>query len=141
MLYNLGVSHQRGAGVAQDWAEAVRYYRLAAEQGQVDAQVSLGLCFECGEGVAQDWAEAVRYYRLAAAAQEGDLSAEKRACIVAACETIACSREVAATCCLGCGARRRLKFCAKCHVARFCSAECVARAWPAHQPNCRLWRD
>jgi hypothetical protein len=46
-------------------AEAVRYYRLAAEQGHAAAQYSLGSCFELGEGVAQDMAEAVRYYRLA----------------------------------------------------------------------------
>ena len=126
--------------MAQDWAEAVRYYQLAAEQGQAVAQVNLGLCFARGEGVAQDWAEVVRYYRLAEA-QEGELSAEQLAVITSACDEAARSREVAATCCLGCGARRRLKKCSKCQVARFCSTECVARAWPAHKPNCKLWRE
>ena len=52
----------------------------------------------------------------------------------------ASSREVAAACCLGCGTSHQLKKCAKCKVARFCSAECPARAWPAHKPNCKLWR-
>jgi hypothetical protein len=89
--------------------------------------------------VAQDLAESVRYYRLAAA-QEGATPSEGLASILAACDRIARSRETAVACCLGCGARRKLKTCAKCHVARFCGAECVARAWPAHQPNCRLWR-
>jgi TPR repeat protein len=47
--------------VARDKAEAVRYYQLAAEQGDASAQFNLGYCFENGEGVARDWAEAVRW--------------------------------------------------------------------------------
>ena len=31
--YNLGVTYRTGEGVPQDSAEAVRWYRLAAEQG------------------------------------------------------------------------------------------------------------
>ncbi len=54
-------------GVAQDYAEAVRLYSLAAEQGLAIAQVNLGTMFELGKGVAQDRAEAIRWYRLAAA--------------------------------------------------------------------------
>jgi hypothetical protein len=50
------------------------------------------------------------------------------------------SREMAAARCLGCGTQHQLKKCAKCHVARFCSNECIARCWPAHKPHCRLWR-
>ena len=138
--HNLGVCCERGEGVAQDWAEAARYFRLAAAEGDADAQCNLGVCYERGEGVAQDWAEAVRCYRLAAA-QADVLSSEQLVHITAACERIACDREVAAACCLGCGARRKLKTCARCHVARFCGADCVARAWPAHKPNCKLWRD
>jgi hypothetical protein len=118
----------------------VRYYRLAAEQGYAGAQFNLGVCLEHGEGMARDLAEAVRYYRLAAAHADA-LSVEDLAKITAACDRIACSREVASVCCLGCGARRKLKKCAKCHVARFCSTECVALAWPGHKPNCKLWRD
>jgi hypothetical protein len=137
--FNLGFCFANGKGVAQDEAEAVRYFRLAAEQGYADAQFNLGCCFANGKGVAQDEAEAVRFYRLAAA-QADALPSETLALITAACDRIACSREVASRCCLGCGARRKLKTCAKCRVARFCGTECVARAWPAHKPNCRLWR-
>ena len=54
-------------GVAKDYAEAVRLYRLAAEQGHASAQLWLGIMFEYGKGVAQDRAEAIRWYRLAAA--------------------------------------------------------------------------
>ena len=138
--FNLGRCFARGEGVAQDWAEAVRYYRQAAEQGLADAQFALGGCYEEGEGVAQDWAEALRYYRLAAAQSDGGLSSGQLAAVHAACERFASDRDLAAACCLGCGARRKLKKCSKCKVARFCSTECVARAWPAHKPNCRLWQ-
>jgi hypothetical protein len=44
-----------------------------------------------------------------------------------------------ATCCLGCGATRKLKTCARCKVARFCGAECVRRAWAEHKPHCQRW--
>jgi hypothetical protein len=56
-----------GQGVAQDHAEAVRWYRLAAAQGVAYAQYNLGFMFKNGRGVAQDDAEAVRWWRLAAA--------------------------------------------------------------------------
>jgi hypothetical protein len=62
----LGVCYERGTGVVQDEAEAVRWYRLAADQGNARAQVNLGVRYQNGTGVAQDAAEAVRWYRLAA---------------------------------------------------------------------------
>ena len=51
---------------AGDYAEAVRIFRPAAEQGNAQAQTILGYMYETGEGVPQDYAEAVRWYRLAA---------------------------------------------------------------------------
>jgi len=55
-----------GGGIAQDYAEAVRWYRLAADQGNVTAQFNVGVMFYNGTGVAQDYTEAMRWYRLAA---------------------------------------------------------------------------
>ena len=55
-----------GEGVPQDDAEAVRWYRLAADQGYGSAQFALGHMYATGAGVTQDDAEAVRWYRLAA---------------------------------------------------------------------------
>ena len=55
-----------GEGVSEDKAEAVRWYRMAAEQGYVFAQVHLGLAYDTGEGVPEDAAEAVRWYQTAA---------------------------------------------------------------------------
>ena len=65
-LNNLGLRYGAGLGVPQDDAEAVRWWRLAADQGHVDAQNSLGFMYREGRGVPQDAAEAVRWYRLAA---------------------------------------------------------------------------
>ena len=53
-------------GVPQDYAQAVIYFRLAADQGYAEAQNNLGICYYNGWGVPQDYAQAVRYYRLAA---------------------------------------------------------------------------
>ena len=55
-----------GDGVEQDYAEAVRLYRLAAAQGHADAQGNLGHMFQHGR-VAKNRAEAIRWFRLAAA--------------------------------------------------------------------------
>ena len=55
-----------GRSVPQDDAEAVRWYRLAAEQGNALAQFNLGVMYFAGRGVPQDHAEAVRWYRLGA---------------------------------------------------------------------------
>jgi len=44
----------------------VRWYRRAAEQDDVTAQLNLGACYELGRGVAQDYAQALAWYRRAA---------------------------------------------------------------------------
>ena len=64
--YNLGVMYDTGRGVPQDYAEAVRWYRKAADQGHAKAQSDLGVMYKNGEGVSQDYAEAVKWYRKAA---------------------------------------------------------------------------
>ena len=55
-----------------DYAEAVRLYKLAAAQGDAEAQDLLGGLYKDGRGVAQDFAEAMRWYRLAAAKGDAD---------------------------------------------------------------------
>jgi uncharacterized protein len=68
------VCYDKGWGVAQDHAKAVRLFRLAADQGHSGAYLDMkntffyvGNMFEFGKGVAQDRAEAIQWYRLAAA--------------------------------------------------------------------------
>ena len=55
---------RKGKGVLQDDAEAVKWYRLSAEQGNAYAQYNLGVMYSNGKGVLQDYAEAVKWYRL-----------------------------------------------------------------------------
>ena len=75
---NLGIMFEKGHGVAQDYAEAVRLYRLVAAQGLAGAQCNLAHMFEHGQGVAEDRAEAIRLYRLAAARGQADASSALR---------------------------------------------------------------
>ena len=66
--YVLGLIYQYGrGGVAQDDAQAVVFYRLAAAQGLDEAQCKLAYMYHYGEGIVQDHPEAWRFYRLAAA--------------------------------------------------------------------------
>ena len=64
--YNLGAMYFHGQGVPQDYAEMVKWYRLAAEQGHAEALLMLAAMYSTGQGVAQDYAESARWYRLAA---------------------------------------------------------------------------
>ena len=58
--------------MTQDYAEAVRWYRQAAEQGHANAQNNLGIMYDNGEGVPEDDTEAVRWYRKAAEQRDAD---------------------------------------------------------------------
>ena len=53
-------------GVAQNSAEAVRWYRKAAEQGDAAAQRFLGGMFDIGQGVPQDYVQAHMWLNLSA---------------------------------------------------------------------------
>lgn len=53
-------------GNTQDYEEAVKWYRKAAEQGHAYAQYSLGWCYEHGEGVEESMDDAFNWYNEAA---------------------------------------------------------------------------
>ena len=61
-----------GDGVTKDAAEAVKWFRKAAEQGDAKAQYNLGLCYGHGDGIAKDPVEAYMWLSVAAAAGEGE---------------------------------------------------------------------
>jgi TPR repeat protein len=63
---NLGLMYEGGQGVAQDYQEAVRWYRSAAEQGVGAAQENLGWMYGKGQGVAQDYVLSHMWFNLAA---------------------------------------------------------------------------
>jgi len=50
--------------VPLDDAEAVKWYRKAAEQGHAEAQYKLGLSYRYGVGVPEDAAESARWFRI-----------------------------------------------------------------------------
>jgi uncharacterized protein len=49
-----------------DYKEAIRLFRISAEQGNADGQVNLGTMYGKGLGVPQDYKEAFRLFRLSA---------------------------------------------------------------------------
>ena len=55
-----------GAYDRGDYKEAVKWYRLAAEQGDAKAQYYLGAMYGKGQGILQDYKEAAKWYRLSA---------------------------------------------------------------------------
>ena len=71
----LGRAYDLGRGVPQDYAEALKWYRLSADQGNGEAQANLGFMYHNGEGVAQDYLEALKWYRLSADQGNGEAQA------------------------------------------------------------------
>ncbi len=66
--------YANGQGVSQDYAQALIWYRKAAEQGYALAQRNLGSMYDQGQGVSQDNAQALIWYRKAA--EQGDARAQ-----------------------------------------------------------------
>ncbi len=62
----LGEMYDLGQGVPKDLVEAVRWYRLSAEQGNAQAQFALAEMYKNGDGVERSLPEALRWYRKAA---------------------------------------------------------------------------
>ena len=50
----------------RDYAEAARWFRKAAEQGDASAQFNIGVAYDLGKGVPQNYADALRWYLKAA---------------------------------------------------------------------------
>ena len=75
-----GVKYDLGNGVPEDDIEAVKLYRLAADQGDANAQFNLGVMYAKGQGVPEDDKEAIRWYRLAA--RQGHADAEQNLAVI-----------------------------------------------------------
>ena len=67
--------YEIGECVEKSFEEAAKWYRLAADQGNPDAQLNLGLMYEYGRGVEKSYEEAAKWYRLAA--DQGNPDAKK----------------------------------------------------------------
>ena len=76
-MLNLGMKHDYGLGVPENDVEAVRWYRMAAEQGHADAQYSLWEMYADGLGVPQDSVVAYMWHDIAAT-NGNDLATKNR---------------------------------------------------------------
>ena len=68
----LGIMYANGKGVAENDAEAVKWYRLAAGQGNARAQTLLGDKYANGEGAPARKIDAYFWWNLAAARENAD---------------------------------------------------------------------
>jgi len=64
--WTLGCLYADGQGVAQDYLAALKWYRIAAEQGEVWSQFNVGRLYMNGYGVRQDYKQAYFWFGLAA---------------------------------------------------------------------------
>jgi TPR repeat protein len=71
--YDLGLMYDKGQGVPQNDAEAMRWYERAAEQGEPRAQYNLGLMHLNGQGVPPDVVKA--YFWVSLSASQGNAHA------------------------------------------------------------------
>ena len=53
--------YANGEGVPQSYKTAVKWYKLAAEQGYARAEYNLGMMYENGTGVRQDYKIALKW--------------------------------------------------------------------------------
>ncbi len=71
---SLGWLYREGyGGIAQNYEEAVKWYRLSADQGYANAMATIGWFYREGLGLPQDYAQSLAWYTKAAEA--GDVSA------------------------------------------------------------------
>ena len=67
--------YSAGRGVPQDYSEAAKWFRKAANQGYATGQAKLGFMYFLGRGVLQDYVQAHMWLNLSAA--HGDKNAPK----------------------------------------------------------------
>ena len=72
---NLGFLYYEGRLVPKDNAEAVKWFRKSADQGNAISQCDLGLCYFKGDGVQKDRVEASKWLRKSA--DQGNARASK----------------------------------------------------------------
>jgi TPR repeat protein len=64
--FQIGEKYYWGRGVPEDYAEACKWFRKAAEQNHIEAQFILGWCYRHEQGVPLDFDEAAKWFRKAA---------------------------------------------------------------------------
>ena len=72
--YNLGWMHANGKGTAQDFKEAIEWYKKSAELGNVNAQYNLANLYLRGQGAVQN--DKLAFSWFIKAAEQGDAPAQ-----------------------------------------------------------------
>ncbi|HKH01793.1 MAG TPA: tetratricopeptide repeat protein, partial [Bradyrhizobium sp.] len=65
-----------------DYTEAAKWFRLAAEQGRADAQSSLGAMYAEGEAGPQDLVQALKWFILAAAQNHKEVTENREKAVL-----------------------------------------------------------
>ena len=78
--FELAQRYAVGNEVRQNNAEAVKWYRKAAEQDYADAQFELARCYDTGCGVRKNDVEAAKWYRKAAEQGHGEAQVAFASC-------------------------------------------------------------
>jgi TPR repeat protein len=79
--YNVALMHRMGLGVTKDQKEAKKWSRLAAKQGNADAQVMLGSIYAKADGgESADVSRAYMWYEVAA--EQGNAEAKKELAVI-----------------------------------------------------------
>ncbi len=79
--FSVGARYATGEDVPQDYAEAVRWFSMAAERGHVVSQATLGAYYWAGRGVPQDLVKA--YFWSVLAQTGGDEASKYRVAVLA----------------------------------------------------------
>ena len=66
--------YAKGRGVEQNYVESLKWYKMAAEQGDITAQATLGMMFAKGIGCEKNNEVALHWYQKAAS--KGDVKAQ-----------------------------------------------------------------
>lgn len=65
--YSMGMAYLNGEGIAIDYFEALKWFKLSAIKGNMNSYYQLGICFENGYGTEKNKNRAIYYYEQAAA--------------------------------------------------------------------------
>ena len=68
----LGFLYLNGQGLEQDYAEAAKWFRRAADSNYAPAQLNLAIMYKLGQGVEQSYAESIKWMQLAANQNNAD---------------------------------------------------------------------
>ena len=61
----MGILYENGTGVPKDAKSAIKWYKLAAKQGDANAPHNLGVMYRTGNGIPRNPQTALKWYRVA----------------------------------------------------------------------------